>query len=119
MIAAPIHAPVGSAGSILKRALIVEQLNPDQWHVVRQGWPVPRNSLEGSPGGVSSFNGALADALDRSVLTGMPVLVQPLNRRPRRLLPQERTRRVRRVVRPQARPTLGEIMGLEPWDGAA
>ncbi|MCD2324982.1 hypothetical protein LQ953_13240 [Sphingomonas sp. IC-56] len=103
----------------MKRALIVEQLNPDQWHVVRQGWPVPRNSLEGMPGGVLSFNGALADALDRSVLTGIPVLVQPLNRRPRRLMPQERARRFRRIVRSQARPTLDQIMGLDPWDGAA
>lgn len=58
------------------RAIVVEQLNADQWHAVTKGWPVPENSLEGRACGVNDFATAVADALLSAELTGLPVMVE-------------------------------------------
>ena len=62
-------------GRWVARAIVVEQLNPSQWHATLQGWDVPQGSLESRGGGVDDFDGALSDALAIGELTGLPVLV--------------------------------------------
>lgn len=61
--------------NVIVRALVIEQLNADQWHVVVQGAEVPRGSLESRGTGVTSFAVAAGDAVDLAELTGLPVLV--------------------------------------------
>lgn len=67
------------------RAIVVEQLNEDQWHAVTKGWPVPEDSLEGRAGGVNDFATAVADALLSAELTGLPVMVEAYQDSPRPL----------------------------------
>jgi hypothetical protein len=57
------------------RAIVVEQLNPLQWHATVQGWDVPPGSLESQGTGVNDFDGAMSDAFMIGELTGLPVLV--------------------------------------------
>ena len=67
------------------RAIVVEQLNRDQWHVVLQGQDVSADALEGQPGGVASFAGAVADAIHTADYTGLPVLIAPYQQETRPL----------------------------------
>ena len=57
------------------RAIVVEQLNPDQWHAVTRGWAVAEGSWEDRGSGVNDFNTVVADALEKAECTGLPVLV--------------------------------------------
>ena len=68
---------IGTFPPIIARALVIEQLNPDQWHVVLRGDAAPAGSLEGQGGGVASFAGAVSYAVDVADMTGLPVLVEP------------------------------------------
>jgi len=63
----------------LKRALVVEQLNEEQWHVVAGGAPMRGRAPEGAPSGVTDRFGALCDAMNRSRLYGLPVIIAPLD----------------------------------------
>lgn len=58
------------------RAIVVEQLNADQWHAVACGWPVPAGSWESHASGVNIYDLVVADALSMAECTGLPVLVQ-------------------------------------------
>lgn len=59
------------------RALVVEQLNAEQWHVVCKGAAVPEGSWEDRWTGVAPFAMAAADALDKAECIGLPVYVEP------------------------------------------
>lgn len=61
--------------NVVVRALVIEQLNQDQWHVLIQGADVPQGSFESRGTGVASFAGAASDAVELAELTGLPVLV--------------------------------------------
>lgn len=61
--------------NVIVRALVIEQLNQDQWHVLVQGADVPRDSFESRGTGVASFAGAACDAIEIAEMTGLPVLV--------------------------------------------
>lgn len=80
---------VAAFPNVIVRALVVEQLNADQWHVIVQGAEVPCGSLESRGTGVKSFAAAAGDAVELAELTGLPVLVagyqeavRPLNALP-------------------------------------
>lgn len=61
-------------GSIV-RAIVIEQLNPDQWHASVRGNEVPSGSLEAAGTGVGSFASTASRAVDVADLTGLPVMV--------------------------------------------
>ncbi|HEX8447675.1 MAG TPA: hypothetical protein VF649_13805 [Sphingomonas sp.] len=71
---------IDSFPHIIARALVVEQLNPDQWHVALRGDEAPAESLEGLASGVASFAGAMSYAIEVADTTGLPVLVEPHQR---------------------------------------
>lgn len=60
---------------VVVRAIVIEQLNPDQWHATVQGNDVPYGSLEALDTGVGSFASAASRAVDIADLTGLPVMV--------------------------------------------
>lgn len=62
---------------VIVRALLIEQLNSDQWHVVIHGADVLAGSLEGRGTGAVSFASAATDAVEMADVTGLPVLVAP------------------------------------------
>ncbi len=70
---------VATFPNVIVRALVVEQLNADQWHVVVQGAEVPYGSLESRGTGVASFAAAAGDAVELAELTGLPVLIAGYN----------------------------------------
>lgn len=115
---ADIMSPADRQQSVrpLFRVLVVEQLNQDQWHVTQKGRPVPLRSLEGAPGGVGDFHTVLCEANERGRLCGLPVVVQPLEGEARWLTASEKQAV---ASDPSRRPSLDQVMGLEPWDGAA
>lgn len=57
------------------RAIVVEQLNNDQWHTVPRGWPLPEGEFGSAGSGVCDYEDAVADALSVAEVTGLPVLV--------------------------------------------
>lgn len=61
------------------RAIVIEQLNADQWHAMVQGDDVPPESLEAIGTGVSSYASTTSRAVDVADLTGLPVMVAPYN----------------------------------------
>jgi hypothetical protein len=65
-------------GSVV-RAIVIEQLNPDQWHATVQGGEVPCGSLEAAGTGVGSFASTTSRAVDVANLTGLPVMVARYN----------------------------------------
>lgn len=65
-------------GSVV-RAIVIEQLNPHQWHATVQGGDVPPGSLEAVGTGVGSFASTASRAVDVADLTGLPVMVAPHN----------------------------------------
>ena len=68
---------VASFPGAIVRALLIKQLNSDQWHVIVQGAEVPAGSLEGRATGAVSFASAATDAVEMADLTGLPVLIAP------------------------------------------
>lgn len=68
---------IGTFPPVIARALVIGQINPDQWHVVLRGNGAPTGSLEGQAGGVASFAGAVSYAVEVADMTGLPVLVEP------------------------------------------
>jgi hypothetical protein len=68
---------LGTFPPIIARALVVEQLNRTQWHVALRGDPAPAGSLEALPSGVTSFAGAVRQAVETAEFTGLPVLIEP------------------------------------------
>jgi len=105
------------------RAIVVEQLNAEQWHAVLKGHDVPAGSLEGRAGGVSSFETVVSDALDRAELTGLPVLVEAYHDVPRGLsevidlAAWQASRARQRLARQgkEKRLTLNQVLGVGPW----
>lgn len=69
---------VTSLARSVARALVVQQLNRDQWHATLRGWDVPPGSIEGRSHGVHDFETALVDAMTIAELTGLPVVLEPL-----------------------------------------
>lgn len=67
------------------RAIVIEQLNPDQWHATVQGDEVPRGSLEAAGTAVGSFASTASRAVDVADLTGLPVMVARYNDVPKPL----------------------------------
>jgi hypothetical protein len=63
-------------GSVV-RAIVIEQLNADQWHATLRGDDVPLGSLELMGTGVASFASTASRAVDVADLTGLPVMVAP------------------------------------------
>ncbi len=61
---------------IMVRAIVIEQLNPDQWHATLQGAGAPAGSLEAMGTGVASFAETASRAADVADLTGLPVMVR-------------------------------------------
>ncbi|MEG3178186.1 hypothetical protein U1872_18240 [Sphingomonas sp. RB3P16] len=104
----------------IARALVVEQLNPDQWHTVPQGWALPEGAIGGNGSGVCGYAEAVSYALSVADVTGLPVLVDAYGE-PRRALCE-----VQHVAPYTTRPpfnrrqTLDEILGLSgpsEWEG--
>jgi hypothetical protein len=67
------------------RAIVIEQLNLDQWHATVQGEEVPGGSLESAGTGVGSFASTASRAVDVADLTGLPVMVARYNDVPKPL----------------------------------
>ncbi len=74
------------------RAIVIEQLNADQWHATLQGDDVPPGSLEAIGTGVASFASTASRAVDVADLTGLPVMVAAYNEVVRPLCNFEPTR---------------------------
>lgn len=65
-------------GSVV-RAIVIEQLNLDQWHATVQGGEVPNGSVEAAGTGVGSFATTASRAVDVADLTGLPVMIVRYN----------------------------------------
>lgn len=64
----------------LKRALVIEQLSDEQWHLVAGGAAIPADSPAAEPSGAGSRFNVMVQAMSRARLFGRPVVVQPLGR---------------------------------------
>lgn len=98
------------------RAIVVEQLNTEQWHYHTAGLSVPEGSFEALAGGVSDFGRVVADALEVAECTGLPVMVQAYQDVLQPLCAFGPPSSFRRYCRP--RQTLAELFGW-PEGGAA
>ncbi len=76
---------VVALNSSIARALVVEQLNPDQWHTTPQGWALPEGAIGSRGSAVCDYAEAVSYALSVADVTGLPVLVDAYGE-PRRAL---------------------------------
>jgi hypothetical protein len=94
------------------RAIVVEQLNPEQWHATPQGLALPPGAFGSGGSGVADYATAISDALYIADTTGLPVLVDAYGEPTRPLC------EVMHVAPADTRPprnrrlTLDEILGL-------
>lgn len=96
----------------IARALVVEQLNPDQWHTTPQGLGLPEGAIGSRGSRVSGYAQAVSYALSVADVTGLPVLVDAYGE-PRRALCEVQHVAPYTARAPfNRRQTLDEILGL-------